>query len=419
MNRAPMPALRVAVLTPRLPPSGALGGIAAAHFNLFVALRRAGWDVRAFAYDDSIDADKDAEVRRRAPRGLVAAVKTACRLALAVASPFRESYQLGEALGGALAGRRLASAIDRYRPDVVISPDKGCPLAFARKPAGARIVWISHHNPMRFVGPEASPRLSALDARLAVSVENRALRKTDLVLCPSEYMRGAFLRTYRFAGPVEIFPNLVSDQLEQLSAPAPPLRELLGLAGDAPLFYLPGAGTAVKGARFLVPLLAEIGRRHALAGVFVSGSTEHAHRAALRSPPSNVRVFAPGVLPYAENLARARECDVALSPALMENFSMALLEAGWLGLPVAAFAAGGTPELIGTTAGGTNGATVPVGDLQKLCDAGDLLLRQLRDGTLTRPQLSSYARERFSTARAVAKLEAMLRSLATPATPAA
>ncbi len=415
MIPAPRPDLRVAVLTPRLPPTGALGGIATAHFNLYRALRKAGWQVRAFAFEDRLDADDDAEIRRTPPRALVSAVKTACRLGLALANPARQSYQLGEALAGAIAGRRILGALERYRPDVVISPDKGCPLAFGRKPGGARLVWIAHHNPKRFLQLDASPPLSPLDARLAVAVEARELRQADLVLCPSRHARDEFLRTYRFEGPIEIFPNLISDQLEEVPPAAPPLRALLELTADAPLFYLPAAGSSVKGGRLLAPLLAEIGRRHVQAGVFLSGTVEQAHLPAAQRPPANVRVYCPGPLAYLENLARVRECDVVLSPALMENFSMALLEATWLGVPVAAFAAGGIPEMIGSAAEGCNGATVAVGDVGALCEAGASLLRRLRAGELTHAQVASCTRERFSTARALARLDALLRSLARPA----
>jgi len=414
MHQASRHAPRVAILTPRLPPGGAMGGIATAHFNLFRALQDANWEVKAFAYEDARDADDRFEVRRRPPRALVAAVQTACRLGLAVASPFRLSYQLGASLGGAIAGRRILEPLERFRPDVIISPDKGCPLAFARKPNGARLVWIAHNNPMRFLALDSSPPPSALDARLAVAVESLDLRKADLVLCPSRYMRDEFLRTYRFDGPVEVFPNLISEELDSVRSATPPLRAVLEIAADAPLFYLPAAATTVKGGRFLAPLLAEIGRRHAQAGVFISGNVEHVHLAATQRPPSNVRVYCPGLLAYAENLARVRECDVALSSALTENFSMSLLEATWLGVPVAAFSAGGTPELIGTTDAGTNGITVPVGDLGKLCDAGDLLLRRLRDGELARPQVATCTRERFSTTRALARLEALIRPLVAP-----
>lgn len=415
MNLAPRPALRVAVLTPRLPPAGGVGGIAAAHFNLYRALRKAGWEARAFAYDDAGDSDGPHEVRRAAPRALVAAVRAACRAGLALASPFRFSYQLGEALAGAIAGRRLGAALERFRPDVVIAPDKGCPLALCGVPAGARLVWISHHNPMRLLEVEAAPPLSRLDARLALAVESRALRKADLVLCPSRDMREQFRRAYRFDGAVEVFPNLIADELAELPPVAPPLRGLLGLPADAPLFYLPAAGTTVKGGRFLEPLLAGIARRCPLAGAFLSGNVEPAHLQAAQRPPANVRVYCPGLLPYAENVARARECDVALSPALLESFGMALLEAAWLGVPVAAFAAGGIPEVIGSAADGSNGETVAVGDVDALCEAGASLLRRLRAGELARAQVAACTQERFSTARALARLEALLRPLAGPA----
>jgi len=388
-----------------------MGGIATAHANLFSALRKAGWHAKAFAYQDANDSDSETETRRCQSEILVQGIRRSCHLALALLNPLRQSYQLADALMGAIAGRRIAGPLARFRPAIIIAPDKGCPLAFVAKPPGARVIWISHHNPMRILGMDASPPLSALDAKLAVGIESRGLKKADLVLCPSRDMREQFLRTYRFDGPVEILPNLLSGDVEAVATVAPSLRLLLRLPGDVPLFYLPGAGTNAKGGRFLAPLLAELGRRFPAAGVFVSGPLENAHLAALGSAPANVRVFSPGALPYAENLARVRECDVALSPALLESFGMALLEAAWLGLPVAAFAVGGIPDIIGRSDSGRNGETVPVADVGRLCDAGEALLRQLRSGELTRAQVSAYTRERFSTARTLARLGSLIHSL--------
>lgn len=385
----------MAVLTPRLPPSAAMGGIATAHFNLYSALAAAGWQVKAFAYQDAPDS------------AFITGARWVCSTALRLLSPSRQSYQLAETLGGALAGLRLRDALAQFRPDIVIAPDKGCPLAFLPKPPGAKVVWISHHNPLRFLGAEFSPPLSALDARLAVAMEQRALKQADLVLCPSRDMREQFRKTYRFDGPVEVVPLLLSGEVDRTGSATPSLRELLRISAQAPLFYLPSGGTTVKGGRFLAPLLAEIGRRHAEAGVFISGSLEPMHANAAASAPNHIRVFRPGALPYAENLARVRECDVALSPALLEGFGMALLEAAWLGVPAAAFAAGGIPDVIG----GANGETVPVGEIARLCDAGDTLLRKLRAGELTRSQVAKFTQERFSAGRTVARLEELIRSL--------
>jgi len=100
---------------------------------------------------------------------------------------------------------------------------------------------------------------------------------------------------------------------------------------------------------------------------------------------------------------------------MMENFSMALLEATWLGVPVAAFSAGGIPEMIGTAAEGCNGETVAVGDVGALCVAGASLLRRMRASELTRARIAACTRERFSTERALARLETLIRSLDGPA----
>src|SRR5690606_38155069 len=51
-----------------------------------------------------------------------------------------------------------------------------------------------------------------------------------------------------------------------------------------------------------------------------------------------------------------KTCDVAISPALMENFSMAIMEAAYLGVPVVAFRRGGNADIIED---GENGYLVP------------------------------------------------------------
>jgi glycosyltransferase involved in cell wall biosynthesis len=409
---APDRPVKVAILTPQLPPRAGMGGIASAHFNLFTALAAAGWEARAFAYMESQDAESATEVRRAPPAALLAAIRFLCRDVPAKLNPSRQTYQLAEALCGAVAARRLREPLARFKPDLVVVPDKGCPLAFMAPPPGARVVWMSHNNPMRFLGAEMSPPAWELDARLAVSVEARGLAKADLVLCPSRDMREQFHRTYLFRGPVEVAPHLLSAEIDSIGPAAPPLRELLGIPASAPLFYLPAAATGVKGGKYLAPLLEQIAIRHPGAGVYLSGTIENAWRRALEAAPADVRVYSPGGLPYRENLARVRECDVALSPALLESFGMALLEAAWLGVPVAAFAAGGIPDLIGTREGGTNGAAVAVGDLAGLCDAGDTLLARLDSGALTREQVAETTRERFSTPRTLALLGSLfLRTL--------
>jgi glycosyltransferase involved in cell wall biosynthesis len=407
---APGNPVRVAILTPQLPPRAGMGGIASSHFNLFRALAGAGWQVKAFAYLEAQDSESESEVRRAPPQTLIAAARLLCDAVLRVLSPSGRRYQLADGLSGAIAGLRMREPLARFRPDIIIVPDKGCPLAFVAKPPGARVVCISHNNPMRFLRDDAPPH-SALDARLAVTLEARGLAKTDLVLCPSRDMREQFHRAYLFPGPVEVVPHLLSADVDAAGTATPPLREILRIDAAAPLFYLPAAGTAVKGGSFLAPLLAEIGRRHAAAGVFLSGTVESDFAAALADAPQNVRVFNPGALPYLENLARVRECDVALSPALFESFGMSLLEAAWLGVPVAAFAAGGIPDVIGAGEGGTNGETVPVGDISRLCDTGDRLLRELRSGELSRAQVAEYTRSRFSAAQSVARLSLLFQQL--------
>jgi glycosyltransferase involved in cell wall biosynthesis len=71
----------------------------------------------------------------------------------------------------------------------------------------------------------------------------------------------------------------------------------------------------------------------------------------------------PGALPISDNIAVLKGCDFGVSPTLIESFGMALLEAGFCGVPMVTFDVGGNSELIRE---GENGFLVPLLDIEAL-----------------------------------------------------
>ncbi|HTL35471.1 MAG TPA: glycosyltransferase family 4 protein, partial [Kofleriaceae bacterium] len=134
-------------------------------------------------------------------------------------------------------------------------------------------------------------------------------------------------------------------------------------ADGAPVVYIPSGGSIVKGAAYVADLVARMSVARPELRFFISGPEPK-----LRDS----RVFAPGPLPWADNLAYAASCTLCVSPTLAENLSMAIVEALWLGLPVATFDVGGNRDVVDETCG----VLVELGDVAGLADAAVALLRR-------------------------------------------
>lgn len=381
-----MLSLRIAVLAASFPPTKG-GGVASAHYQLAKLFRKTGAEVRLYSFlDDGVSSALN--VRRDAPDYWKHVTRKICTGLFRLLDPSGRAYQTADILEcwpGALKLRRELIAFD---PQEIILPDHGCPgLALGAMPAKARVSLAAHHNPMRFVGQFGLNPHSRLDARLAVALENIALKHVHRVVAPCNYMADSFHKTYRFNGPVDVIPNLIDpDELDAITSYDP--RPLMGLGPNDPLVYVPSAGSRFKGSALLTTLLA---RLKELAprpfGVFLSGTVSETMKSELsRLLP----VHAPGPLAVAENLSRVKSCDIALSPTLIENFSMALLEAQLLGLPVASFDVGGNAELI---AAGRTGLLSPLGDTNRLAADAAALLEDV--SAARRKEISALSRERF------------------------
>jgi glycosyltransferase involved in cell wall biosynthesis len=277
-------------------------------------------------------------------------------------------YQFAHDLTGALGGLLLLPAIRAFKPDIIIVPDRGAPSAFWPSMPNSKILFLSHHNPMRFINNPLIGSLSEEDARYAVKVENLALKRSHAVVCPSRYMKDVFSQTYPFSGIVNVIPN-VADEGFILSMPPVDIKSKLDLPPEAPVIYIPSASSLVKGKLFVF----EIVRRIALLfqkqiGFYLSGIIDDDLHYLLSHIPENARIYAPGHLSYADIIAVVKGCDLCISPTVLENFGMALLEAVFCGLPVVSFDIGGNRELI------QDGAT---GFLAPFPDVGALIEKSL------------------------------------------
>src|SRR5690606_20894626 len=103
------------------------------------------------------------------------------------------------------------------------------------------------------------------------------------------------------------------------------------------------------------------------------------------------RMLLPGQVSYPQHVGYVKGCDIAVSPALMENFSMAIVEAAYLGLPVVAFNRGGNADII---TDGKNGYLVA--DVTTMVKKATLLLNSPKPA-VTKLATKNYTRQKFDT----------------------
>jgi len=371
MARTEISRKRIAIVADAIPPVG--GGVAAVQHHLFRLFKKAGHDVRAFGYDTPAGHDgNDPDVVCRRVPGI--AKKAASVL---VPNLFRfldhgkVAYQTREILEVQLGAARLNGPLRQFRPDILIVPDHGSPALALNAIPGCTRILVSQHNPFRFLGEVLFGAHSEKDARLAVWLEQKALARIDRVVVSTNYMKNEFTETYRFDGPVSVIPNLIDEDdltgLEDLD-----VREGFGVPSETTAVYIPSAGSKFKGARYVFEIVRRLAARCGDAIVFyLSGDINRELRRELSFLPANAKIFAPGRVDYRKNLAYVKSCSFTVSPTLIENFSMAMLEGNFLGLPVVSFDVGGNPEFI---VEGENGFLVALLDVERLVEQAARLL---------------------------------------------
>lgn len=398
---------KVAIVAASAPPYSA-GGVASAHFNLFKAMRQAGLDARLFTFLDGEHLSEEEHiVRNGVSKRLGELLFQIGRLPFRLLAPHRGAYQTADIFQSMPGARRMVRAVDAFAPHAVVLSDHGAPGLFLKRTPGRRMLLVSHHNPARFINQPHLARFSELDARVALKLEQRVVAKVDQVICPSNYMRAWFQKTYSFDGPINVVPNLIDAETIEMIAENDPRPEM-NLSPNAPLIYLPSAGTTIKGAAFLSDLVRGILKDyHERVGFYIPGPMLGAMRQKLEEFGDRAVFLLPGPLGYAENIARVKTCTFGISPAPMENFSMAILEAAFCGVPMLAFRSGGNADIISD---GENGYLVDAFETLALVQKATELLGR-RDLKTLQARCRDFTRQHF---RADTVIESYCAALGVP-----
>ncbi|CAA6604957.1 hypothetical protein MTBLM1_40161 [Rhodospirillaceae bacterium LM-1] len=324
--------------------------MASASFHLSRRLAALGATIKVFTYfDEPVVQDRDFGIdvdRHSCPKWYTRVVRRATNAAFSLLDPGTSAYQLADILQRQWGAFALRTSLGQFSPDVLVVADHGLPSLLLGRLPGCKNVLVAHHNPSRFQQFPGLPPFSRRDIDLSMRLENFALRYIDAVISPSIFMTGVFRQSHQFSGAVTTIPNLVDTAFTDSVAPVDP-RADMGLAPDSVVIVVPSGGNGFKGA-LLLPQLARLvdclfDREF---GIVVTGHANPAFRKSMQGLSAKVRLAFPGVLSGEEVLALMKSASLCLYPTLVDNYSMALLEAAASSVPTVTFDVGGNAEIV-------------------------------------------------------------------------
>lgn len=392
---------RIAIVTETFPPKG-ISGVSSAHYNLFRLLKENNQDVKVFTFNDipeeyqSLPTDPNvfhhgiSKKWRMRIRGLISKLYKYQRKLFYNTDTYLMAYQLIDIAISNLGSRRINKELKKFNPRVVIIPDHGVPGLCIKKIKGSNYVHVSHHNPVRFLNNPFFGYQSEYDAHQAIKLEKRALLKVNKVICPSSYMKEVFISTFGDSLPVTVIPNLIDNTFIE-SIDTVLVHDKLAIDIAIPVIYIPSGGSSFKGERFVVEIIRRLAVRYNFKiGFYISGGLSTIQEEELEKLKGyRELIFSPGVVENAVNIGFIKSCAVCVSPTLVENFSMAILEANFCNVPVVTFDVGGNKEIIED---GKNGYIVPYMEIEQMI----LRTCELLDRN-TRLITQNFVTDKFST----------------------
>ena len=347
---------RIAILSDKFPPLPC-GGIASAHFNLYKMFRSKGYDVHVYTYLDEhknlTNLKDDPNVHRFGATefelkyfNLENKIKRKISNLLINRLPQKGLvYQLDLVKISNIGAKKINKHLKKFKPDIVFIPDFGVPGYSINKLSNIKYVHISHNNPVRFINNPLIGIHSENDTLTALKYEQQSLKLIDKVICPSNYMKEVFSKTFSFDKDIVVIPNLIHQEYIN-NIKKEDLHEILGINPSWPIIYIPSAGSKYKGEKFVIEIIRRISNNlNNEVGFYLSGNLSENQIFELSFLP-DYHIYSPGYVSLESNIANIKDCKICISPTLFECFGMAILEALFCGLPCVAFNVGGNKEII-------------------------------------------------------------------------
>ena len=347
---------RIVILSDKFPPLPG-GGIASAHFNLYKMFRSKGFDVHVYTYLDEnkklTDLKDDPNVHRFGATELELKYLYLINKIKRKISNFKINklpqkglaYQLDLIKISNIGAKKINKQLKKFKPDIVFIPDFGVPGYSIQKLPNIKYVHISHNNPIRFINNPLIGIHSENDTTAALKFEQQSLKCIDIVICPSNYMKEVFSKTFSFDKDIVVIPNLIHQEYIN-NIKKEDLHEILGINPSWPIIYIPSAGSKYKGEKFVIEIIRRISNNlNNEVGFYLSGNLSENQIFELSFLP-DYHIYSPGYVSLESNIANIKDCKICISPTLFECFGMAILEALFCGLPCVAFNVGGNKEII-------------------------------------------------------------------------
>ena len=169
----------IVILSDRFPPYSG-GGIANSNYSLYLLLKKQGYHVFVITYLDiisKIDKSKQEEnIYRFGPKSHELRIQLLTQRIKRKIYKWGKNkitdkglaYQLNIVLKTKFGVKRVNKQLVKLNPDFLIIPDFGTPLYYLKKIPNAKYIYVSHHNPMRFIHNPLIGLHSELDAKNAI-----------------------------------------------------------------------------------------------------------------------------------------------------------------------------------------------------------------------------------------------------------
>lgn len=299
------------------------------------------------------------------------------------------------------AFRELLAIIRRERPDVLHlnSSKAGGIGALAGRFAGVpRIIFTAHGWAHR------EPR--GLCSRLLILISSWAtVLLSDTVIaiseCDRETAPAVFLRHKIRVVPFGVAPFTL---LPRVKARQELIRKAPSLSETVPWLLMPAELHTNKGIDLAISALAQLSTTYPDMALVVPGEGTEREPLLRHAKDCGVsdRVFFLGFIPNVRQYLSA--ADLFLMPSRKEGFPLALLEAGYAGLPVIASRTGGIPEIIEHE---KNGLLIGPNDVAALAGTIDELLKDPERPRTLGITLQETVRERFTEEAMLTKTAAL------------
>ena len=229
-----------------------------------------------------------------------------------------------------------------------------------------------------------------------------ALEHSDAITTVSEFMRGETVRLLGVQRAIEVIPNFFEPHA--CAHRRTEVRAGLGVGPDEALVLHLSNLRPLKRTDLMLDAFARLRARVPARLVVLAGADPAALLAEVRRRGlEDAVVVREKVTEIEDYLAAA---DLGLFTSEVESFCLSILELMTAGVPSAAFAVGGIPEV---TVDGETGVLVPFGDAAALAAGMEALLRDPARRAAMGAAARVRAREKFSAAAIVPRYEDLYR----------